>query len=48
MGPKIKAAIEFIEAGGNEVLITSASHLKAALINRSGTRIRAEAQENPA
>ena len=48
MGPKIRAAIEFIEAGGAEVLITSASHLKAALINRSGTRIRAAAQETPA
>ena len=39
MGPKIQAAIEYIEAGGQEVLITSASHLKAALLNRSGTRI---------
>jgi len=39
MGPKIQAAIEYIEAGGKEVLITSASHLKAALLNRSGTRI---------
>jgi carbamate kinase len=39
MGPKIRAAIEYIEAGGKEVLITSANHLKAALINRSGTRI---------
>lgn len=39
MGPKIRAAIEYIEAGGREVLITSASHLKAALLNRSGTRI---------
>jgi carbamate kinase len=39
MGPKIKASIEYIERGGREVLITSASHLKAALINRSGTRI---------
>jgi carbamate kinase len=39
MGPKIEAAIEYIEAGGQEVLITSASHLKAALIKRSGTRI---------
>jgi len=39
MGPKIRAAIEYIEAGGKEVLITSASHLKAALLNRSGTRI---------
>ena len=39
MGPKIKAAIEYIQGGGKEVLITSASHLKAALINRSGTKI---------
>ncbi len=40
MGPKIQAAIDYIENGGKEVLITSASHLKAALINRSGTKIR--------
>lgn len=46
MGPKIKAAIEYIEAGGREVLITSANHLKAALINRSGTRIVASLQNN--
>jgi carbamate kinase len=39
MGPKIQAAVDYIEAGGKEVLITSASHLKAALLNRSGTRI---------
>jgi carbamate kinase len=39
MGPKIKAALDYIRAGGREVLITSASHLKAALINRSGTKI---------
>jgi carbamate kinase len=39
MGPKIRAAIEYIEAGGREVLITDAAHLKAALIGRSGTRI---------
>jgi len=41
MGPKIKAAVEYIEGGGKEVLITSANHLKASLINRSGTKIRA-------
>jgi carbamate kinase len=40
MGPKIKAAIDFIKAGGKETLITTANHLKAALINRSGTKIR--------
>jgi carbamate kinase len=39
MGPKIRAAVEYIEAGGREVLITTAGHLRAALINRSGTRI---------
>jgi carbamate kinase len=39
MGPKIEAAIDYIEGGGKEVLITSASHLKAAMINRSGTWI---------
>ncbi len=39
MGPKIRAAVEYIEAGGQEVLITKDTHLKAALINRSGTRI---------
>lgn len=41
MGPKIKAAIEYIKGGGKEVLITSANHLKASLINRSGTKIKA-------
>ena len=39
MGPKIRAAVEYIEAGGREVLITKDAHLKAALLNRSGTRI---------
>jgi carbamate kinase len=41
MGPKIEAAIDYIKGGGKEVLVTSASHLKAALLNRSGTRIAA-------
>jgi carbamate kinase len=39
MGPKIEAAVEYIQNGGERALITSASHLKASLINRSGTRI---------
>ena len=39
MGPKIRAAIDYIEAGGREVLITTAGQLKAALLRRSGTRI---------
>jgi carbamate kinase len=41
MGPKIQASIEYIENGGQEVLITSTNHLKATLINRSGTKITA-------
>jgi carbamate kinase len=45
MGPKIRAAIEYVKAGGKEVLITDANHLKAALINRSGTRIMESAAE---
>jgi len=39
MGPKIRSAVEYIEAGGKEVLITDAAHLRAALLGRSGTRI---------
>jgi carbamate kinase len=39
MGPKIQAAIDYIQNGGKEVIITSSNHLKAALINRSGTKI---------
>jgi carbamate kinase len=41
MGPKIDAAVEYIKGGGKETLITSANQLKAALINRSGTKIQA-------
>lgn len=37
MGPKIEAAIDYIQQGGKEVLITSAEKLRAALIGRSGT-----------
>jgi carbamate kinase len=39
MGPKIRAAVEYIRAGGKEVLITDANHLKAGLLGRTGTRI---------
>jgi len=45
MGPKISAAIDYIRSGGQEVLITSSGHLKAALINRSGTKIVAPMEE---
>lgn len=39
MGPKIDASISFIEAGGKEVLITSAEVLQEALDRKAGTRI---------
>lgn len=39
MAPKIEAAIEFIESGGEEVIITSPEFLKYALDKKAGTRI---------
>jgi len=39
MGPKIRAAVEFVEATGREVLITSATRLPEAVRRRAGTRI---------
>ncbi|MCI0623564.1 MAG: carbamate kinase [Acidobacteria bacterium] len=41
MGPKIEAAIEYLEAGGSRVVITSPRILKDALAGRSGTEIMA-------
>ena len=40
MGPKIDAALKFVEAGGREVLITNAESLSAALDGKSGTYVR--------
>jgi carbamate kinase len=42
MGPKIRAAIDFVERGGKEVVITSEAHLEAALAGRAGTHIVAD------
>jgi carbamate kinase len=39
MGPKIKAAMDFIESGGKEVIITSAKELLKSLRGQSGTHI---------
>jgi len=39
MGPKVKAAIEYIKHQGKEVLITSTNYLGRALNKQSGTRI---------
>lgn len=41
MGPKILAAIDFIERGGNEVLITSIDRIVDAFAGKTGTRIKA-------
>jgi carbamate kinase len=40
MGPKIDAAIRFVEAGGDEVLVTRAESLSEALEGKTGTYIR--------
>ena len=40
MGPKIDAAIRFVEAGGDEVLVTRAESLSEALEGKTGTFIR--------
>jgi carbamate kinase len=41
MGPKIRAALQFVEAGGHEALITSPEHIEQALAGETGTRITA-------
>jgi carbamate kinase len=42
MGPKVDAAIRYIEAGGRQVLIARAETLPEALEGRTGTIIREE------
>jgi carbamate kinase len=39
MGPKIRAAIEFLEQGGEEVIITSLACLSSAVSGHTGTHI---------
>ncbi|MCB9777982.1 MAG: carbamate kinase [Alphaproteobacteria bacterium] len=39
MGPKVEAALAFLAAGGEEVLVTSPEALPDALAGRTGTRI---------
>jgi len=39
MGPKIDAAIQFIEKGGKQVIITSLENAGRALDGAAGTRI---------
>ncbi len=42
MGPKIEAAIDFLENGGEEVIITSPEKLEKAVKRRAGTHILRE------
>ena len=39
MGPKIEAAMEFVEGGGEECIITCTEHVAAALSGEAGTHI---------
>lgn len=39
MGPKVQAAVYYLESGGKEVLITSTDKLHDALAGKTGTRI---------
>ncbi len=42
MGPKIRAALKFIEDGGKMVVITSLEHAKRGVMGEYGTRITAD------
>lgn len=50
MGPKMLAAIRFVESGGTEALITSPESIERALVGQTGTRITADptSQDAPA
>ena len=39
MGPKIEAAILFLQKGGKNVIITSMDKLEDALAGKTGTRV---------
>ena len=39
MGPKVKAAIQFVEDGGREAIVTAPEALAEALRGTDGTRI---------
>jgi carbamate kinase len=39
MGPKIEAAVQFVEAGGEHAIVTSLDRMAEALAGRAGTRV---------
>lgn len=44
MGPKVQAALQFVDAGGRDAIVTSYDRLGAALQGRAGTRVFATAR----
>jgi carbamate kinase len=44
MGPKVQAALNFVEAGGREAIITHPFRVQAALAGDAGTRVSAAAE----
>lgn len=47
MGPKVEAALEFVEDGGPNAILTSTDKLPAALADRAGTRVARVVAEGP-
>jgi carbamate kinase len=45
MGPKMEAAVEFVESGGGEALITDPPGLLDAIAGKAGTRIVPDAED---
>jgi len=41
MGPKVEAAVEFVEGGGKEAVIASLAKLRDAIAGTAGTRVTA-------
>ncbi len=39
MGPKVQAAMQFVEGGGGTAIVTSLDHIAEAVAGRAGTRI---------
>ncbi len=44
MGPKVESALQFLKAGGSEVVITSNGHLCEAIAGRAGTHVVPDAE----
>ena len=47
MGPKVEAALRFVETFAREAIVTSLDQMRSALAGRAGTRIFAPAPDSP-